>query len=234
MLAAGGKFTTQEADLLASIVLANYFASAVMMPYGRFQEATRTTRHDLEVLQHRFGASFEQVCHWLTSLRRSGAEGIPFHLIRVDVAGNISKRYSGSGIHIARFGAACPRWNVYDAFAAPGMLRVQVSQMPDGTSYFCVARTINPIGRHNRSHSFGTRFTRLAIGLGCPLSYARDIVYTDGLALDDPQIITPIGVSCRVCERIDCSERALPSRNFKLVVDENRRGLSTFSSPELG
>ncbi|MDE2163687.1 MAG: DUF2083 domain-containing protein [Alphaproteobacteria bacterium] len=230
-LAARGKFTTQESDQLTRIALANYFAGAVMMPYARFQEAARGTRHELEVLQHRFGASFEQVCHRLTTLRRPGAEGVPFHLIRVDVAGNISKRYSGSGINIARFGAACPRWNVYDAFATPGMLRVQVSQMPDETSYFCVARTITPIGRHTRSHPNGSRVTRLAIGLGCPLSYARDIVYADGLTLDDPQIITPIGVSCRICERMDCPERALPSRNYRLTVNENRRGVSAYNAP---
>lgn len=232
VLAARGKFTTPEADLLARMVLANYFAGAVMMPYARFLEAAHTTRHDLDILQRRFGASFEQVCHRLTTLRRAGAQGIPFHLIRVDVAGNISKRYNGSGINIARFGAACPRWNVYDAFATPGMLRLQVSQMPDGASFFCVARTITPIGGRARTHPYGTRAPRLAIGLGCRLSHARDIVYADGLALEDPQMVTPIGVSCRVCERTDCSERALPSRNFKLVVDENRRGLSTYSRPE--
>jgi hypothetical protein len=227
-LAAHGKFTTEEAALLARTALANYFAAAVMMPYGRFHEAARSSRHDLDVLQQRFGASFEQVCHRLTTLHRPNAEGVPFHLIRVDVAGNISKRFNGSGIQIARFGAACPRWNVYDAFSTPGMLRVQVSQMPDGSSYFCVAKTISPIGRQTRIRPYGARITRLAIGLGCPLFHARDIVYADGLNVDDPTIITPIGVSCRICERTNCSERSMPSRNYKLMIDENRRGLSGY------
>ncbi len=230
-LAARGKFTASESDLLARTALANYFAAAVMMPYTRFLEAARTTRHELDVLQHRFGASFEQVCHRLTTLRRPGLEGVPFHLIRVDVAGNISKRFSGSGIQMARFGAACPRWNVYDAFAPPGMLRVQVSQTPDGSSYFCVAKTISPIGRQTRFHPYGARITRLAIGLGCPLSHARDMVYADGLDLDDPKIVTPIGVSCRICERTNCPERSMPSRSYKLMIDENRRGLSAYSYP---
>ena len=228
-LAARGKFTSSEADLLARTALANYFAGAVMMPYARFLEAARTTRHDLDVLQHRFGASFEQVCHRLTTLRRPNAEGLPFHLVRVDIAGNISKRFSASGIQIARFGAACPRWNVYDAFATPGMLRVQVSQTPDGACYFCVAKTISPIGRHTRYHPYGARITRLAIGLGCPLSHAGDIVYADGLNLDDPKIVTPIGVNCRICERTDCSERSMPSRSYTLKIDENRRGLTAYS-----
>jgi Predicted transcriptional regulator len=230
-LMADGKFTSAESEHLTRTALANYFAAAVMMPYARFHEAARATRHDLDVLQHRFGASFEQICHRLTTLRRPGEEGVPFHLIRVDVAGNISKRFNGSGIQIARFGAACPRWNVYDAFATPGMLRVQVSEMPDGSSFFCVAKTISPIGRSTRAKPVGSRLHRLAIGLGCPLSYAKDVTYADGLTLSDPNIVTPIGVSCRVCERANCPERAMPSRNFKLVVDENRRGLSAYCYP---
>jgi predicted transcriptional regulator/DNA-binding XRE family transcriptional regulator len=230
-LVAGGKFTTHEADLLARSALANYFAGAVLMPYERFLEAARATRHDLDVLQQRFGASFEQVCHRLTTLRRPGAAGVPFHFIRVDVAGNISKRFTGSGIRIARFGAACPRWSVYDAFATPGMLRVQVSQMPDGASFFCVSRTVAPAGQAARSGPPAQRMRLLAIGLGCPLSDARELVYADGLVLDDPQIVTAIGVSCRICERTDCTDRATPPLHHKLEVDENRRGPSAYIVP---
>ena len=183
------------------------------------------------MLQHRFGVSFEQVCHRLTTLRRPGDEGVPFHLIRVDIAGNISKRFSASGIHIARFGAACPRWNVYDAFATPGMLRVQVSKMPEGQAFFCLARTIEPAGRMSRSGGLPHRIGQLSIGLGCPIQYARELVYSDGLNLDDPQIVTPIGVSCRTCPRDDCSDRAMPSLNQRLEIDENRRGPSTYVRP---
>jgi predicted transcriptional regulator/transcriptional regulator with XRE-family HTH domain len=228
-LAAKGKFTTDEADVLARQSLANYFAGAVMMPYERFREAARACRHDLDVLQHRFGASFEQVCHRLTTLRRPGAEGIAFHLIRVDIAGNISKRFSASGIRIARFGAACPRWNVYDAFATPGMLRVQVSQMPDGAAFFCVARTIAPAGRPATRGPFGPRVSQLAIGLGCPVAQARELVYADGVNLDDPQAMNPIGVSCRICERTNCVDRAMPALHHKLEIDENRRGVSAYT-----
>ncbi|MCA1953277.1 MAG: short-chain fatty acyl-CoA regulator family protein [Hyphomicrobiales bacterium] len=226
----GGKFTSLEADKLAASALANYFAAAVMSPYDRFLESARATRYDIQTLQHRFGLSFEQVCHRLTTLQRPGAEGVPFHLIRVDIAGNISKRFSLSGIHIARFGAACPRWNVYDAFATPGMLRVQVSRMPDGGAFFCVARTVTPAGRIVMRGGLPQRAGQLAIGLGCPLTHAREIVYADGLNLDDPQIVTPIGVSCRTCPRSDCADRAMPALAQRLVIDENRRGLSTYSA----
>ncbi len=224
-----GKFTFPESDALARSAMANYFAAAVMLPYERFIAAAKQTRYDITVLQHRFGVSFEQVCHRLTTLRRPGAEGVPFHLIRVDIAGNISKRFSASGIHIARFGAACPRWNVYDAFTTPGMLRVQVSRMPDGGSYFCIARTIEAPARAASRGGLPSRMGQLAVGLGCALPFARELVYADGLSLDDPQIVTPIGVTCRTCPRTDCSDRALPSLSQKLEIDENRRGLSTYA-----
>lgn len=228
-IVSGGKFTTPEADSLARVAVANYFAAAVLLPYDRFMAAARETRYDINVLQHRFGVSFEQVCHRLTTLRRPGHEGVPFHLIRVDIAGNISKRFSASGIHIARFGAACPRWNVYDAFTTPGMLRVQVSRMPDGEGYFCVARTIDAPARAGARGGLPTRAGQLAVGLGCAIHHARELVYSDGLDLDDDQIATAIGVSCRTCPRSDCSDRAMPSLAQRLEIDENRRGFSTYA-----
>ena len=228
-LSAGGRLTSVESDALARSALANYFAAAVMMPYDRFIEAARQSRYDLDVLQSRFGVSFEQVCHRLTTLRRPGNDGVPFHLIRVDIAGNISKRFSASGIRIARFGAACPRWNVYDAFATPGMLRVQVSRMPDGQTFFCVARTVTVPGQSAIRGSLPQRTERRAIALGCAIRHARDIVYADGLHLDEEQIVTPIGVSCRTCPRQDCADRATPSLAQKLEIDEDRRGLSPYA-----
>ncbi|MCC6889787.1 MAG: DUF2083 domain-containing protein [Hyphomicrobiales bacterium] len=227
-LSAAGKFTSPASDALARSALANYFAAAAMMPYDRFVEAARSTRYDVEVLQSRFAVSFEQVCHRLTTLRRPGNEGIPFHLIRVDIAGNISKRFSGSGIHIARFGAACPRWNVYDAFTTPGMIRVQVSAMPDGQTFFCLARTVEARGRIGVRAGLQPRLEKRAIALGCAIHHARDIVYADGLHLEDKQIVTPIGVSCRTCPRNDCAERASPPLAHGLDVDENRRGYSAY------
>jgi predicted transcriptional regulator/transcriptional regulator with XRE-family HTH domain len=227
-LSAGGKLTTPAADALARTALANYFAAAVMMPYDRFIEAARSTRYDIEVLQRRFAVSFEQVCHRLTTLRRPGNEGIPFHLIRVDIAGNISKRFSASGIHIARFGAACPRWNVYDAFMTPGMVRVQVSEMPDGQAFFCLARTVETPGHGVPRSSLRSPMEKRAIALGCALHHAREIVYADGLHLEDKQIVTPIGVSCRICPRTDCSDRASPPLSHKVDIDENRRGYTAY------
>jgi predicted transcriptional regulator/DNA-binding XRE family transcriptional regulator len=227
-IAASGGFSSSDAGALMRTALANYFAAAVMMPYRIFVTAAKATRYDIDILKNRFGVSFEQVSHRLTTLRRPGEEGVPFHFIRVDIAGNISKRFSASGIHIARFGAACPRWNVYDAFSTPGMLRVQLSRMPDGATYFCVARTTSRATAFSPVSGLPHRVGQRAIGLGCDVRHAGAIVYADGLNLADPQIATPIGVSCRTCPRTDCAERAMPSLFQKLHIDENVRGPSTY------
>jgi len=227
-ITAAGGFSSSDAEALMRTALANYFAAAVMMPYRLFADAAKDTRYDIDILKNRFGVSFEQVCHRLTTLRRPGQEGVPFHFIRVDIAGNISKRFSASGIHIARFGAACPRWNVYDAFSTPGMLRVQLSRMPDGSTFFCVARTTGRATAFSPTSGLPHRVGQRAIGLGCDVRHAGEIVYADGLNLADPQIATPIGVSCRTCPRTDCAERAMPSLFQKLHIDENVRGPSAY------
>lgn len=216
--------TTDESRSLARVTLANYFAGAVLMPYEHFLEAARAERYDMELLGHRFRTSFEQICHRLTSLRRPDAEGVPFHFVRIDVAGNISKRFSASGLRFARFSGACPRWNVFAAFLTPGMIRVQVSQMPDGTTYFWVARTL-------RKHTGGYHapLSVLAIGMGCDVRYARELVYSDGVDLESREAVVPVGVTCRLCERTDCEQRAFPALQYPIQVNENVRGLSFYA-----
>ncbi|WP_437599452.1 short-chain fatty acyl-CoA regulator family protein [Sorangium sp. So ce590] len=217
--------TTPESRALARVALANYFAAAILMPYQPFLEAARAERYDIELLAHRFGTSFEQVCHRLTTLRRPGAEGVPMHMVRIDIAGNISKRFSGSGIRFARFSGACPRWNVHAALMTPGMIRIQLSQMPDGAVYFCIARTV----RSDRG-GYHVPHTVQSIGMGCDVRYARELVYADGIDLDNVGAAVPVGVTCRTCERLDCAQRALPALQHPLRLDENRRGVSFYAS----
>lgn len=215
--------TSDASRVLARVALANYFAGAVLMPYGPFLQAAREERYDLDVIGRRFRVGFEQVCHRVTTLRRPGAEGVPFHMIRIDVAGNISKRFSASGIRFARFSGLCPRWNVFAAFQTPGMIRIQVSRMPDGVAYFCIARTIQ-----KDSGGYHAQQPVQAIGLGCQVQYARELVYADGVNLDDLSTAVPVGVTCRVCERSDCLQRAVPSLRQPLHIDENVRGMSLY------
>jgi predicted transcriptional regulator/transcriptional regulator with XRE-family HTH domain len=195
-----------EARELARTALANYLAGAMLMPYEAFQGAARELRHDLDRLQQRFGASFEQVCHRLTTLQRPGAEGVPVHFLRVDVAGNILKRFSGSGLRIPRFGGACPRWNVHTAFMNPGQIDVQVAQLPDGTTYLFLARAIV-----RPDAGFRAPKSLFSVAIGCEASYARNLVYADGLDLSSPGLCVPVGIHCRQCERKDCRQRAFPS-----------------------
>ncbi len=211
--------TTPAARLMCRVALANYFAGALVMPYERFVDAAVELHYDVEMLGHRFRTSFEQVCHRLTTLRRPGREGVAFHFIRVDIAGNISKRFSGSGIPMARFSGACPRWNIYQAFLTPGLIRVQISQMPDGRAYFCIARTVSKgVGGYHAPH------TIYAIGLGCRLEDATELVYARGIDLNNKEAYVPIGVTCRLCPRRDCAQRAFPSAAVPPPADALSRG----------
>jgi len=212
-----------DANHLFRIGLANHFAGALMMPYGRFVEAATSVRYDIDVLASRFGASIEQVAHRLTTLQRSERRGVPFFLLRLDQAGNISKRFSAGGFPFARFGGTCPRWRVHDAFATPGETIVQPVELPDGARYLTVSRTVDSIrGRHPLNAR------KLAISLGCEISYAKQVVYGDGLDLANVEAVTPTGVTCRVCERANCTARAFPPMTRPLKIDASRKGFSAF------
>lgn len=202
--------------------LANYSAAAIIMPYTRFQEAAETLGYDIGILQQRFGASFEQVCHRLTTLQRPNARGVPFFMLRIDHAGNVSKRFSSGSFPFSKYGGTCPLWNVHATFDRPGHLVRQVIELPDGNRYFSIARTIDRLGA-----PYGRPAPRYAIGLGCELKYAQRLVYSAGLNLDQPEA-TPIGINCRLCERADCGQRAEPPLTRPLLFDESIRGASPF------
>ncbi|MCV9938327.1 short-chain fatty acyl-CoA regulator family protein [Boseaceae bacterium BT-24-1] len=210
-------FRSADANAVCSVALANYFAGALVMPYRRFLDAARSHRHDLGVLSHLFGASLEQVAHRLSTLQRPGSQGIPFYFLRIDRAGNITKRHSATRLRFARYGGACPLWNVHEAFEAPDRMLVQVVEMPDGVRYLSLAQALTKAGI---GHSSAKR--RYAIGLGCELADAGQVVYADGF-LPNPQAIARIGISCRLCERDDCSQRAFPPAGSAIDIDPDIR-----------
>ncbi|NBE06233.1 helix-turn-helix domain-containing protein [Paragemmobacter ruber] len=212
------RFATPEARDIAKIGLANYFAGAALLPYRAFQAAALETRHDLERLADLFGASIEQVAHRLSTLQRPGAKGIPFFFVRVDQAGTITKRHSATRLQFARFGGACPLWNVHRAFETPGHFLRQLAETPDGVRYLCLARDISKPGG-----AFLAPVRRYAIGLGCEITHAASLVYSDGLDLKGR--FEPIGISCRICERRDCHQRSVPPLERRLKVDPDKRGL---------
>ncbi|SES25810.1 hypothetical protein SAMN04490244_108144 [Tranquillimonas rosea] len=213
------RFRTDTARAIAKIGMANYFAGAALLPYRAFLEAAQETRHDVERLADRFGASIEQVAHRLSTLQRPGAKGLPFFFVRVDQAGTITKRHSATRLQFARFGGACPLWNVHAAFETPGRFLRQLAQTPDGERYFLLARDVSKTGG-----AWGAPTRRYAIGLGCELRHADQLIYTDDLDLTNPAAFEPIGISCRICERRDCHQRAVPPLERSLLIDPDRRG----------
>jgi predicted transcriptional regulator/DNA-binding XRE family transcriptional regulator len=218
-----GGLAAPESETLCKVGLANYFAGAVLMPYGPYAEAARATRYDLEMLMHRFGVSFEQAAHRVSTLQRAGDACIPFYFVRADIAGNMTKRVSAAGFHFSSHGGACSRWVIHDSFATPGFIRTQVARLPDGATFFCLARTVEKSGS-----GFHVPATRYAVGLGCEIGHAAALVYADGLDLAKLDTATEIGPGCRLCERNDCRQRAFPPLQHRLVVDETVKGPSAY------
>lgn len=214
------RLSTDEARGLARIGLANYFAGALLMPYGRFLAEAEALRYDIERLQSRFATSFEQTCHRLSTLQRPGAPGIPFFFVKTDIAGNVLKRSSATRFQFARFGGPCPLWNVYRAFAHPGQILVQLARTPDQMMYLNIARTVGRGGG-----AYLSRPRSVAVVLGCEVRYAARTVYATGLDLTSPETADPIGPGCRACERTNCRHRAVPPVGPALDVGTAERGV---------
>ena len=204
--------STAEAASLIRLGLLNYTAAALLMPYEPIRAAAMELRHDMEALADRFGVSFEQACQRLSSLQRVGTRGVPFFFLRVDAAGNVSKRFSAAGFPFARFGGSCPRWVVHAAFASPSQVQVQVARLPDGAAFLCFARCV--VGRAVR---WGEPQPTHVVAMGCDVAHAGAVAYADGIDLE--QAAVGIGLSCRLCDRQNCRSRAFPPLEHRLALD---------------
>ncbi|ASW58077.1 Cro/Cl family transcriptional regulator [Plantactinospora sp. KBS50] len=213
-------FDDVQTQILTRVGLANYFAAALILPYERFLTVAEQYRYDIELLTQHFAMGWETVCHRLSTLQRPRARGVPFSFVRVDRAGNMSKRQSATGFPFSHTGGTCPLWNVYEAFSSPGRVVTQVAAMPDGQRYLWIARTIT---RHHGGYNQPGK--GYAIGLGCEIRHADRLVYSAGMDLHAAEAATPIGPGCKTCERMTCPQRAAPPISRRLDLDENR---STF------
>ena len=213
--------SSPEAASLIRVGMLNYVAGALLMPYKTFLAAAQALRHDMESIAARFGVSFEQACHRLSTLQRQGARGVPFFFLRVDPAGNVSKRFSAAGFPFARYGGSCPRWVVHTALATPGRVQVQVAELPDGAAFLCFARTV-----YRAPARWGDPAPVHVVAMGCALAHAPDVVYADGLDLERAAV--GIGLSCRLCDRPDCRSRAFPPLEHRLAMDPHTTGASPY------
>jgi XRE family transcriptional regulator, fatty acid utilization regulator len=219
----GGGFTDRVSERLYRRHLTSQFAAALMMPYDRFLRACETTGYDIELLQRRFGAGFEQIAHRLTTLSRTGARGLPFFMLRIDRAGQVSKRYAGaSGSPLVEADGRCPLWALHAAFDRPGALVRQLVELEDGTRWFTQARTVSPQGGR-----IGQVRAQFAIGLGLDAALAEPLAAARGIDLRGAAV--PVGLGCRQCTRPDCPQRAAPPIARALTFNERERGVSPFS-----
>jgi XRE family transcriptional regulator, fatty acid utilization regulator len=218
------KFKPADAnqEKMARVTFANYFAAAIVMPYGRFFEAAESLGYDIDLLCGRFSVSFEQVAHRLTTLSRTGKSGVPFFMVRVDAAGNISKRFSAGAFPFSRVGGTCARWNIHHAFQRPGIIERQTVEMPDASKWLTISRTVT-----SNLQPWNSSSAQFVISLGCALKYAPRLVYGRDI---DPKGITstPIGINCRLCERPNCAQRSAAPLMGSLSFSEHSKGVSAF------
>lgn len=219
---AGTTFETETGEKLTRRALANYAAGAMMMPYQAFAKAAKNRQYDIEALGRQFGASFEQVTHRLTTLQKPGQEGVPFFFIRVDAAGNVSKRLDGAGFPFARHGGSCPLWTLHSAFTDHRRIVTQWVELPDGERFFSIVRTVTAGGG-----GFNRPQIERAVALCCASQHAHKLIYTED---QDISAIEPtkIGVTCRLCHRADCLARAEPPIGRALLSDDYRRPSAPF------
>lgn len=219
----GAPLSSDNARALVRRALASYAAAALLMPYGVFVEAAAKRRYDIEALSRQFGTSFEQTAHRLTTLQRVGKEGVPFFFLRLDRAGNVSKRLDGAGFPFARHGGACPLWSIHETFRSPGEIVTQWLELSDGQRFFSIARTVESGGG-----SYGAPRMMRAIALCCAQEHAASLVYAE----DEPAEPTPIGVTCRLCQRSACIARAAPPIGRTLLADDYRHSVAPFTMAE--
>lgn len=222
-LVAGAKFGNRAAERFYQRHLFGYVAAAVMMPYGRFLRACEQSGYDILLLQRRFGAGFEHVAHRLTTLQRVGTRGLSFFMVRVDRAGQISKRFAGADRSpLADTEVTCPLWRLHRAFALPGQMEVQIVQLEDGSRWFTLARTVQ-----GAAFGAGGTAAEFAIALGVPLEQAEALSYARGMDLR-PASATMIGPGCAACKLPDCTQRSKPPQGITLRFDERERGMTPF------
>ena len=224
-LTAGTKIDAGTSLARCHVELANYFAAAFLMPYEPFLREAELMAYDIDQLAARFGVSFEQTCHRVTTLQRPGAQGVPFFFLRIDKAGNVTKRFNSTSFHLAEYGGACPVWQVHMAFRLAGVIIPQFVELPDGDRFFTISRTVD-----RPTANFETQDHRLAVSLGCELKYAKKLGYAAAYNLDDERIFSRIGINCHVCPRQACSQRAHQPLFMDLPLDTSRRGKTRYES----
>lgn len=222
-LVAASDIRAESGRARCRVELANYFAAAVLMPYEALHRLAEETAYDLDRIAVHFAVSFEQLAQRLTTLQRTGAQGVPFFFLRIDTAGNVTKRFNATPFTLAEQGGACSVWNIHSAFAVPDTLVPQLVELPDAGQFFTLSRTTT-------RPRFGDDSTarRLVVTLGCERAHMARIGYGGRFA--EGAEVARIGINCHICPRRDCAQRAYEPLHVSLPIDANRRGTTRYQS----
>ena len=210
-----GNLSTDNARRMARRALAGHWAAALLMPYRAFTRAAKDARYDIELLCRRFSTTWEQVAHRLTNLTRPGTDAVPFAFVRIDQAGNVSKRLDGAGFPFARLGGGCALWNVHETFRQPFRIYTQWLELEDGQRFFSIARMVRAGGG-----SYDAQRVERSVALVCSAEHAGQLVYAE--PQDKRPAPTPVGVACHLCHRPHCLARATPPIGREMRPDEYR------------
>ena len=221
---AEAKLSSPETETLCRVGLTNYFAGAVLMPYAPFLAAAKTARYDIELLD--------------APLRRVVRAGLP-PPVDAAAAGRqgrsvLSRARRHRRQHLqALLGRGLPLLALRRLVPALGRARGVHDAGPDPHADRAAARRHDVLlhGAHADARRAGrstSRSTQMAIGIGCELGHARELVYADGYDLDRLDRVSEIGVGCRLCERMNCRQRAFPPLQHRLMIDEKVKGVSAY------
>jgi len=222
---ASSDLTDEDGRARLAVELTNYFAAALLLPYDQVYALAEESKYDIDRIAAAFCVSVEQVCHRLTTLQRDGRRGVPFFFLRLDRAGNITKRFNATPFVLAEQGGSCPAWDIHGAFRTPGVIIPQFVELPEGEQFFTLCRTTDrPV------FSRQTQDRRLVVVLGCERAQAHRVGYAGQFNLSDPALFVPIGINCHLCPRQACSQRAHQPLNVRLRIDADRRGRTRYES----
>jgi len=213
MSAAAG-LTDTEASRMCRNGFVGRLAAAMLAPATRLAEAARESGSDVVRVGERFGLRPIRVMARLAALGAEGRRLPAAFVIVLDSSGSLLARISGAGFPFPRFGPLCARLPIFDDLSPDRPLVVELA-FADGAAFVAVAIA------DEGAYAAGLPPPRRLALLGWRKEEAGEI------APALPGVpVRPVGVTCRLCERVDCAHRLYPAVTRPAAFQEHVVGPS--------
>jgi predicted transcriptional regulator/transcriptional regulator with XRE-family HTH domain len=184
-----------EAERLCRNGFARRLGEAALAPAARLAEATRELGGDVARLSDRFALRPLRIMARLAAVGAGHGSLPPAFVLVLDASGGVLSRIPGAGFPFARFGPFCARLPIFDALMSGRPLQAELT-LPDGSAFLAVT-----IAEEGAAADGLPPPRRLAL-IGWRRETAGEIArHWAAVAA------RPIGVTCRLCERLDCAHR---------------------------